>query len=115
MPAAGAKLARRAVAAAIAPRMTVLAIAEIAGVGVLPYELDEGRAAERFGERPGGGLVEVHQGCFDRDFPIETERDGLFLSAHGCGAAVGIAGIVGLAHACDEHREPATIGKGSGV
>src|SRR6185369_953339 len=70
-----AQIARRAHAAAPAPLVAVLAVAEVARVAVLDDELDQRLAAELLGERPGLGLVEPHQRRVDRDRAVEAEAE----------------------------------------
>src|SRR3954471_12890187 len=52
-----AQVARRAEAAAIAPRVTLGALAHVAGMGVLDDEVNQRIASEILGEGPGLRLV----------------------------------------------------------
>src|SRR5262245_53927814 len=98
---AGAKLAGRTGAAAIAPNVALPPRAAIAAMSLFDDESDESLAAEPFGERPGLGLGEAHQRRLDSEGNLRAESDRLLQSAKGCVAAVGIAGEIRLAHAAD--------------
>src|SRR5664279_1024163 len=96
-----AQVARRAQAASIAPGVAMLAVAEVAGMRVLDDELQQRLAAEAIGHVPCSGLVEPHERRVDRHRLVETEADGDLQRLQRVVAAVGIAGVVGLAHAAD--------------
>ena len=92
----------------------MLAVAEIARVGVLDDELDQRLAAELLGHRPGLGLVEPHQRRVDHHGGVHAEAERDLERLERVVAAVGIGREVGLAHAADEHRQAAPVGDGRG-
>src|SRR3954471_20241580 len=94
--------ARRALAAAVSPIMLRAAFAEIAGVRLLADEIDQPLAAELMGELPRRGLVDPHQRCVQLELAGHAERQRGLHRANGVVAAIGITGIVGLAHAADD-------------
>src|SRR6266702_8962274 len=94
--------ARRALAAPIAPVVLRATFAEIAGVRLLADEVDEPGAAEVMRQLPRRGLVDPHQRRMQIEFAGHAERERGLHGADGVVAAIGIAGIVGLAHAADD-------------
>src|SRR5205809_2554795 len=105
-----AQVARWAHAAAVAPLVAVLAVAEIARVRVLDDEVDQRLAAELLGHRPGLCLVEPHQRRVDHHRGVHAEAERDLQRLERVVAAVGIGREVGLAHPADEHRDAASIG-----
>src|SRR5438876_10286448 len=94
LPPSAPQRAGRTVAAAIAPGVTVDAIAAIAAVRLLAHQLDESAAAEPVGELPGRPLVAPHQRRVDDEAMIHAERQGRLQRLERVVAAIGIAGIV---------------------
>ena len=74
------------------------------------YQFDQGIASESMGQLPRLGLVEPHQRCFHREALIHAERQRYLHRLERVITAVGIARIVGLAHAADQHADVASIG-----
>src|SRR5205085_11739209 len=95
-------LAGGTIAAAIAPGMVLRADAEVTAVVLYEDQLDELVAAERVRESPGCSLIAPHQRGVNDETMIHAERQCRLQRLQGVVAAVGIAGIVGLAHAADE-------------
>ena len=106
--------ARRALAAAVTPRMPRAAFAEIAGVGVLADQIDQPGAAEIMRELPGRGLVAPHQRRVQLETSGHAEIERGIERADRLVAAIGIAGIIGLAHAADDVGDAAPIGQRGG-
>ena len=80
---------------------------------VLDHQLDQRLAAEPLGHCPGGGLVEPHERRLDRHRLVEAEADRDLQRLEGVVAAVGVAGVVGFAHAADEHQAGRRPGRGA--
>ena len=102
------------VAAAVAPVVAVAAVAQVTAMAVLDHEIKEGLAAQIFGQREGAGLVDPHQRRMQCEALVEAERERDLHGLDGVVAAIGIAGIIGLAHAGDEMAGAAAIGDGAG-
>ncbi len=85
------------------------ALAEIAGVGVLTDQVDQPCPAEFMRQPPCAGLIQPHQRRvqFERLVHAEIERD--LQRPDGLVAAIGIAGIIGLAHAADDVTDAAPV------
>lgn len=90
------------------------ALAEIAGVGLLADEIDQPRAAEVLRELPRCRLVDPHQRRMQLELAGHAERERGLHGANGVVAAIGIAGIVGLAHAADDVGDAAPVGQRRG-
>src|SRR5262245_39459961 len=93
--------ARRTLAAAIAPFMPSAAFAEIAGVRMLADQVNQPGATEIMRELPGCSLVEPHQRRVQFETPGHAEIERGIERADGLVAAIGITGIIRLAHAAD--------------
>jgi len=91
------------------------AVAEVAGVRVLDDQLDEHVSAEVMRPIPRPGLIHVHEWGLDLERRIHAERERLAQRLQGFVAAVGVARIVGLAHAADQGADAAAIGQRRGV
>lgn len=100
-PALGAERTGRAFAAAIPPIVPRAAFAEIAGVGVFADQVDQPCPTELMRKVPGRGLVEPIGGVCNSNCVAMPGERGL-QRLDGLVAAIGIAGIVGLAHAADD-------------
>src|SRR5690606_15724138 len=109
-PAGGAQLAGGAFAAAVAPVVPMLAIAEVAGMGRLHDQFDERFATEGTGELPGGGLVDPHQRGLDPRPRVHAEIERNLHRLDGIVAAIRIAREVGFAYPGDEDAKSATVG-----
>ena len=94
--------------------MALAPLADITGVGFLADQIDQRPAAQILGHLPGRRLVEIHQRRLDPDVGIEPEAQGLLLRLQRRGAAVGITGIVRLAHTADQHADAAANGQSAG-
>ena len=90
------------------------AFAEIAGVRVLADEIDQSCAAEVMRELPRRRLVDPHQRRMQLELPGHAERERGLHGADGVVAAIGIAGIIGLAHAADDVGDAAPVGQRRG-
>jgi Insecticide toxin TcdB middle/N-terminal region/Insecticide toxin TcdB middle/C-terminal region/Salmonella virulence plasmid 65kDa B protein len=108
-PAGAPQHASRAMAAAETPLAAIGAVAEIAAVCLVADQLDECVAAEIAGQRPGCGLVAPHQRRPDHKPMIHAERQGRLKCLQRIVATIGIARVIGLAHAADEMAQPASI------
>src|SRR6202008_3186943 len=113
-PALCPQCAGRTFAAAEAPVVARAALAEIAGMGVLANQVDQAGAAEPERQPPGRGLVQPHQWRVQLEALRHAEIERIVERADGLVAAIRIAGIVGLAHAADDVRNPAAIGERGG-
>ena len=71
-------------------------------------------AAQLLGEAPGGGLIEPHQRREDCERPVHAQRKRRLGRANRRVAAIGIAGVIGLAHAADERGDSAPVSQGGG-
>jgi len=71
-------------------------------VGFFADKIDQSVAADVTGEPPGCGLVDVHQGGVEFKSPRHAERQRRLHGLNGVGATVGIARVVGFAHAGDD-------------
>src|SRR3954454_12037939 len=69
----GAEIAGWAVAAAIAPGMTMVAIALITGMGLVADYLKEALAADFACQAPSCGLVDPHQRRVDNETCVHAE------------------------------------------
>ena len=114
LPAGGAELAGGALAAAISPIEPLAALAEVAGVRLFHDQPRQAFAAKLLGETPGGRLVDPHQRREDRKIPVHTQRKRRLGRANRRVAAIGIAGVVGFAHAADERADPAPVSQSGG-
>ncbi len=110
--AGGAEVAGGAVAAAIAPGVPVGAVAAIAGVGVFD---DQGHQAGRVRHRPGLRFVEPHQRGFEHEAALHAQVEGELHGLDGVIAAIGIAGVIGFAHAADDAAQVSAPGQGGGI
>jgi hypothetical protein len=81
---------------------------------MLHDQVDQRVAAQLMRQRPCLRLGEVHQRGFDAHRPAKAERQSLRLSIQRVAAAIGIAGIIRLAHAADQHVDPAPHGESRG-
>src|SRR4051812_394522 len=113
-PSLGAQRAGRAFAAAVAPSVSVDAVAPIARVRALDDEIDEGLAAQFVRQRESGGLVAPHQGRVQDEARLETEIERHLHGLDGVVAAVRIARVVGLTDAEHDMAAAAPIGEGGG-
>ena len=84
-------------------------------MGFARDEIDERLAAQCVRHPPCSGLVDRHEGRRDVDLAIDAETDGAGERLQGVVAAVGIARIVGLAHAAHQRADVAAIGERGGV
>src|SRR5262249_61907358 len=91
----------RAVAAAIPPSMPVLAVAEMARVGLLDQQIDEGIAANCVCQREGSRLVGPHQRRMDDDGTGHSEPERELHGLDGVVTAIRKVRIVTFAHARD--------------
>ena len=89
-------------------------VAEITGVRLFHDQLHQRLPAQLFSHLPGPGLVNIHKGRFDLHRLVEAEAKRLGLRLDRVIAAIGIAGIVRLAHAADQHTNPAPHGQRAG-
>ena len=97
------------------PQSCGVALAQIAGVAFLDDQLDQRLAAERLGQRPGLRLGQPHQRRLDGEGAPMPSFSARLQRVQRVAPAVGIAGIVGLAHAADQRVQPAPVGQGRGV
>ena len=84
-------------------------IAAITAMRFLAHEFDKSTAAEPMSEFPCRPLVAPHQRRVDNEALIHAERQGRLQGFERIVAAVGIARIVGLAHATDQVTRAAAI------
>uniref|UniRef100_A0A0N4ZLG9 LigA n=1 Tax=Parastrongyloides trichosuri TaxID=131310 RepID=A0A0N4ZLG9_PARTI len=103
------QFAGRAGPAAIPPGVTLGPVAQIAGVAELDDRFDQGGAADPLGQFPGLRLGQEHQRRLDRHGLVQAQRQGARCRLDGVVAAVGIAGIVRLAHAADQGFQPPPV------
>ena len=94
--------------------MPLRAVAQVAGVRMLDDQLDESGAAERFRQLPRRRLVEPHQRRLDDEALVHAQVERDLQRLQRVVAAVGISGVIGLAHAADQHAKSAPIGDGRG-
>ena len=87
---------------------------EVTAMGVLDNEIEQGRAAEVLGHGEGRRLVDPHQRRMDDEAPVHAEAQRDLHGLDGVVAAIGIAGVVGLAHAGDDVAGAAAIGERAG-
>ena len=92
----------------------MLAVAEIAGVGLGEKKIDHGLAADLMRQRKSARLVDPHQRRMDDEAPIHAERQRQLHRLDGVVAAIRIAGEVGFAHAGNEVLDAAPIGDRAG-
>lgn len=90
------------------------AFAEVAGVGLLANEIDQAVAAEIMRELPRRGLIDPHQRRMQLECAGHAERQRGLHGADGVVAAIGIAGIIRLAHAADDVSDAAPVGQSCG-
>src|SRR6187551_2084899 len=112
---ASTELAGRALAAAIAPVLTNTSLTLVAGVSFFKNHLDQVIASEFLRERPSLGLGSPHQWRLDREGNFRAEPDGLLERAQRSIATIGVARIIGLAHAANQHMEPTPVAKRRGI
>ena len=88
------------------------AFSQIAGMGVLDDQAEQRFSAQRFGERPGLGLVDPHQWRFQGEAVIHRQPERRLQRADRVVAAIRIAGKIGLAHAADQDADVAAVRDG---
>ena len=93
----------------------MLPVAAIAGVGVLQDQIDQRCATDLFSHCPGVGLGQGHEGGLDNDRFVETKAERCSHGVDRGAAAVGVAGIVRLAHPPDQHLKTPPISQGGGA
>ena len=89
--------------------MQLRAVALVAGMGFNPNQLHQRVAAQVMRQLPGLGLVQPHQRRVDAQAALQPQVQRQLLGLHGVVAAIGVAGVIGLAHAGDDHRQPTAI------
>ena len=97
----------------------MLAVAEVAGVGVLHDQIHQLLAplrhtrgfADVVGQLPGGGFVDPHQRGVDEKAVVHAQRERDLQRLHGVVAAIGVAGEVGFADAGDDDLDAAPVGQ----
>lgn len=94
--------------------MELVAVAEIAGMGFGPDQLDQRRAAKPLRQPPCLGLVDEHERRVQYEALFHAEVERHLQRLDRVIAAVGIAGIIRLADAGDDVFEAAAIGEGCG-
>ena len=87
---------------------------EITGVRLFHDQARQAFAAKLLGEAPGGGLIEPHQRREDRERPVHAQRKRGLGGANRRVAAIGIAGVIGFAHAADQRGDPAPVSQSGG-
>ena len=88
--------------------MAIVAVAAIACVAVLQRNLNQRIAAQLMRQRPCFGLVDMHERRVD-DVAFHAFVNGLLQRVQRIAATIGIARIIGLAHAADQHAQSAPI------
>ena len=101
-------------AAAETPIVAMNAIALVAGVRFLAHDVDQRLAAEIARQPPGRRLVDPHQRRLDDEPSRHAEIECDLQRLDRVVATVGIARIVGLAHARHQPPEAAAIGERGG-
>ena len=86
------------------------AFAQIARVGLGADQFHERVAAEFLRQLPRSGLVEPHQRRLEQKAPVHAERQRDLHRLERVVAAVGIARVIRLAHAADQHVDVAPVG-----
>lgn len=92
--------------ATVTPGMPAGTDANVTGVGLLCDEVHQRGSAKLLRHGPGTRLVDVHQRCFYSDGPVNAQRDSAGQRLQRFVAAIGIPGVVGLAHAADQRGDP---------
>ncbi len=92
----------------------MLAITGIAGMRGFDDGIDQRLVANVLGQFPRLGLGQIHQRSFNRHRTIQSQAQGLRHGINGSLTAVGITGIVGLAHARHQDLQAATVRQGGG-
>ena len=89
-------------------------VAEVAAMGLLDHQIKQGLAADCFRQREGAGLVDPHQRRVQHEAAVHAEPERDLHGLDGVVAAIGIAGIIGLAHAGDQVPGAAPVGQRAG-
>ena len=97
--------------APISPGVPLTAVAQVAGVRVLNDQVVECLTSQCLTERPGLRLGQPHQGGFDGHGAVQTQADRHLQGLERVVAAVGVAGVIGLAHATHQHRSATAVGQ----
>src|SRR5215831_9440688 len=108
------QLTGRARATAEAPIVPMRAVAHVAAMGVFDNDVEEWLSRNGLGHGEGAGLVDPHQRRVYDDTLVETQTQSDLHGLDGVVTAIGIAGIIGLAHAGDDVPDAAAIGQRAG-
>jgi hypothetical protein len=88
--------------------------AEITAVRFFKDEVHEHLAAKRFGKAPGFRLADPHEGRFENKTAVHPEVQSKLHRFDRVVPAIGVAGIIGFAHAAKNMFEAAPVGNSSG-
>ena len=83
-------------------------------MGLLDNEFEQRLAADLPGHGEGRRLIDPHQRRMDDEAPIHAETERNLHGLDGVVAAIGVTGVVGLAHAGDDVAGAAAIGERAG-
>ena len=81
-------------------------VSVVVGMRPLDNDVDD---AELGRQAPCFGFRQIHQRCVDADVGFECQAERRLHGVDEDATAIGVAGIVGLAHAADQVGDPATM------
>ena len=89
--------------------MAMRAVAIVASDRLFDRQVDQRFAAKLFRKRPSLRLVQFHQRRVDVEMRVHRKAESLRRGFDRFIAAIGIAGIIGLAHAADEIADASPV------